>query len=195
MAVGCGGADKKEKKAEKSDEGKQVDVDIAYKVGDYYNENGMKGVVFEVSADGRHGKIVSLDQTSAPWDSRVDVTDNGDWINGTETGANSMSDGKVNTDKIMSRSDNKYFEAFVWCREKGGDWYLPAVDELQTIYNNKSAINSSLAEYGGVILEDWLYRSSTESSGICAWLVIMSNGVTGSSDKYFNYYVRAVSAF
>ncbi|MBE6203019.1 MAG: serine/threonine protein kinase, partial [Rikenellaceae bacterium] len=31
-----------------------------YKVGDYYNENGKEGVVFEVSDDGRHGKIVSL---------------------------------------------------------------------------------------------------------------------------------------
>lgn len=30
-----------------------------YKIGDYYNDgNGVRGYVFEVSADGRHGKIV-----------------------------------------------------------------------------------------------------------------------------------------
>ena len=34
-----------------------------YKVGDYYNENGKEGVVFEVSADGQHGKIVSMTQS------------------------------------------------------------------------------------------------------------------------------------
>ncbi len=39
-----------------------------YKVGDYYNEKGKEGVVFEVSADGRSGKIVSLDETFAQWD-------------------------------------------------------------------------------------------------------------------------------
>ncbi len=40
-----------------------------YSVGDYYNENGKEGVVFEVSDGGRHGKIVSLDETEATWDS------------------------------------------------------------------------------------------------------------------------------
>ncbi len=43
-----------------------------YSIGDYYNENGKRGVVFEVWDGGRHGKIVSLDETKAPWDSRVE---------------------------------------------------------------------------------------------------------------------------
>ncbi len=30
-----------------------------YNVGDYYNVDGKKGVVFEVSEDGKHGKIIS----------------------------------------------------------------------------------------------------------------------------------------
>ncbi len=194
LAVGCGGADKKEKKTEKSDEGKQVDVGIAYKVGDYYNENGKEGVVFEVSADGRHGKIVSLDQTSAPWDSRVDLTDNGEWINGTETGANSKSDGKANTDIIMSRSDSKYFEAFVWCRNKGNDWYLPVVVELKAIYDNKSKINSTLAKYGAQLKDD-CYWSSSEDDEFRAWFVSMYDGDTYCNLKSFDLYVRAVSAF
>ena len=32
-----------------------------YKVGDYYNVGGKEGVVFEVTPDGKHGKIVALD--------------------------------------------------------------------------------------------------------------------------------------
>ena len=31
----------------------------SYKVGDYYNVDGKKGVVFEVSEDGRHGTIIA----------------------------------------------------------------------------------------------------------------------------------------
>ena len=31
-----------------------------YKVGDVYEMSGKKGIVFEVSADGQHGKIISL---------------------------------------------------------------------------------------------------------------------------------------
>lgn len=31
-----------------------------YKVGDVYSASGKKGVVFEVTADGKHGKIVAL---------------------------------------------------------------------------------------------------------------------------------------
>lgn len=40
-----------------------------YKVGDYYDVEGKKGVVFEVSEDGRHGKIIALTQPEGimPW--------------------------------------------------------------------------------------------------------------------------------
>ncbi|MBQ8493326.1 MAG: protein kinase, partial [Alistipes sp.] len=74
-----------------------VPEEKTYKVGDYYNENGKQGVVFEVWDGGRHGKIVSLDETQAEWDSRaIDG-------NSPRTYADSKSDGKANTDKIMSR--------------------------------------------------------------------------------------------
>jgi hypothetical protein len=168
-----------------------------YKIGDYYNKNGKEGVVFEVWDGGRHGKIVSLNQTLAPWDSRDRWDDNKKkYINGTETVANSESDGKANTDKIMNRSDSEYFEAFVWCRKKGDDWYLPAVKELETISNNKSAINSTLAEHGGTELI--LYWSSTEyaeNAEFCAWLVGMDDVYTGYGNKSNDFFVRAVSVF
>ena len=35
-----------------------------YKVGDLYDVNGKKGVVFEVSEDGQHGKIIAADIVS-----------------------------------------------------------------------------------------------------------------------------------
>lgn len=38
-----------------------------WKVGDFYDVNGKQGVVFVVSSDGQHGRIVSLEQTKCNW--------------------------------------------------------------------------------------------------------------------------------
>ena len=172
-----------------------------YQVGDYYNENGKEGVVFKVWDDGRHGKIVSLDETKAPWDSRVKWDSANGYSGGTCTYADSESDGKANTDKIMSRSDSQYFDAFEWCRAKGSSWYLPAIDELKQIYNNIDKLNSTLSQYGGTALTNYRYWSSTEyvdyDPEFRALDLYMGDGdtYTYSHIKYCNFYVRAVSAF
>ena len=166
------------------------DTTAPYKVGDYYNVNGKQGVVFEVWDNGRHGKIVSLDETSSQW-----CTDE-QYNKGIALGLTNKSNGKVKTDKVMQRGDSDQYPAFVWCRKKGADWYLPAYDELKTISNNKSAINSTLAKYG-TELNDW-HWSSTEYKDdpeFCAWSVVMGNGGTYNTTKYSYYFVRAVSAF
>ena len=41
--------------------------DGIYQIGDYYNRNGNKGVVIEISNGGRNGKILSLDETECSW--------------------------------------------------------------------------------------------------------------------------------
>ena len=167
-----------------------------YAVGDYYNENGKRGVVFQVWDGGRHGKIISLDETRAVWDSRVKWDSANGYSGGTRTYADSESDGKANTDKIMARSDSQYFDAFKWCRAKGSSWYLPAKDELKQIYNNKDKLNSTLSQYGTAIT--YWYWTSTESvyySELCAWLVRMGNGGPDNDSKCNDNYVRAVSAF
>ena len=169
---------------------------VTYNVGDYYNENGKEGVVFEVWDGGRHGKIVSMDKTQTQWDTRVKVglfNGNG----GVCTNADSETDGKANTDKIMARSDRDYFPAFTWCRAKGDSWYLPAKSELMEIYRNRRAINKTMSHHNGVVLFS-NYWSSTEdaaNSKFCACPVFMNFGYTFYKLKHFNYYVRAVSAF
>ena len=159
-----------------------------YKVGDYYNENGKEGVVFEVWDDGRHGKIVSLDEAKLQW-----CTDS-QYNKQIVVGASSESDGEANTDKVMRRSDKNQYPAFTWCRAKGTDWYLPAKNELMTIYNNKSAINSTLELYGDALTTGW-YLSSTENGEWYAWFVGMYAGGTLDFNKYYSNFVRAVSAF
>ena len=181
-------------------EGKSKDVKrgslttAPYAVGDYYNENGIEGIVFEVWDGGRHGKIVSLDETKVTWDSRVKY-EYGQYKNGTKTYADSESDGKANTNKLMSRSDSLYFLAAKWCRDKGASWYLPANNELRVIYNNKDQIKNSLTEVGATTLHNSEYWSSTEEDEFCAWGVNMLYGLTYNDYKINDLYVRAVSAF
>ena len=45
-----------------------VTTQNTYKVGDYYNVDGKEGVVFEVTSDGRHGKIISRNETRSNWE-------------------------------------------------------------------------------------------------------------------------------
>jgi len=179
-------------KEEKNTENEALpEISTTYKIGDYYNENDKQGVVFEVTADGRHGKIVSLDKAELGW-----CTDE-QYEEGIKLGLTYEKDGKANTDEVMERGDSDQYPAFVWCRNKGADWYLPAKNELKAIYNNKSKINSTLAEYNAEKIEG-LYWSSTENEDnpeFCAWGVYMPSGNTYNDFKYNYYYVRAVSDF
>ena len=164
------------------------DTTAPYKVGDYYNENGKEGVVFEVWDNGRHGKIVSLDEAELQWCTSEQYEE------GIAIGLTNERDGKVNTDKVMQRGDSDQYPAFVWCRNKGADWYLPAKYELNAIFNSKSAINSTLAEYNAEQIAGE-YWSSTEVGALYAWSAGMGRGLTGFDRKNYDYYVRAVSAF
>lgn len=81
------------------------------------------------------------------------------------------------------------------CTSLGKGWRLPSKSEVQAVYNQKSAINSTLASMAENGLSGNTYWSSDEYNSDCAWLVFMSNGYTNGSSKNLNYYVRAVSAF
>ena len=162
-----------------------------YKVGDYYDDGTKQGVVFDVWDGGRHGKIVSLDQDYEQWCSDAQYNRR------VVTGASSNSDGKANTDKVMLRKDSAEYSAFVWCRAKGKDWYLPANDELKLLLHDnrvRQAVNRTLNERGGNTLYVY-YWSSTEEDEFCARDVYMGYGNTHTNPKDYDGYVRAVSAF
>ena len=183
------------------------DKSNTYKVGDYFNENGKKGVVFQVWDGGRHGKIISLDQIKAKWDSwlicvekkRLFRPSEYEYENVTRTYADSRNDGMSNTNKVIARVHNNYFDAFIWCRNKGNDWYLPALEELKIIYNMKGKLNETLCQYGETTIADFLYWSSTEYNDydpkVATWFVDMRNGNANFSTKSHNLSVRAVSTF
>ena len=161
-----------------------------YKVGDYYDDGKKQGVVFEVCDNGQHGKIVSLDQKQLRW------CESDRWykLDRKSIGVTSKSDGQSNTDIVMSRSDYNNYPAFAWCREQGEDWYLPSQNELLSLYHVKNQINKVLLDRCKEMLNGICYWSSTEHE-FCAWAVYMYDGNTRYNLKYFDFYVRAVSAF
>ena len=168
----------------------------AYKVGDYYDDGTKQGVVFEVSEDGRHGKIVSLEQSRSRWCSECEYRIR---ITGIiKTGATDRRNGMTNQRKIEQIDNwrNKY-PAFAWCADLGYGWYLPAIEELQKIYRVKDVVNKQLECQGRAKLAEFgaWYWSSTEVGARGAWYVYMSNGDTGRKLMGFNFFLRAVSAF
>ena len=142
--------------------------DKTYEKGDFYNENGIRGVIFKVSEDGSHGLIVSLDESEAEA-----------WATGfpAATGADSQSDVKANMEAIGAIADwQMKFPAFAWCEMKNAagvkGWYLPAYDELGCLYETyaagKDAFNKTLADNGGTAIaptgESPYYWSSSENA-------------------------------
>ena len=173
-----------------------------YKVGDYYNDGKKQGVVFEVSADGKHGKIVSMTQSSEWLEWSSDGAERKRLI-----GADSRSDGAYNMAKVKTVANwREKYPAFKWCADLGKGWYLPSIMELKKFTLDNAvhdAVNRTLTSIGGEKLfnRDWKgYWSSTESNVqdfgmFCAWFVTKLGGNTYLHPKNNDYYVRAVSAF
>lgn len=171
-----------------------------YDVGYYYDDGTKQGVVFEVTDDGRHGKIVSLTESSKVINWASDENEQKRLI-----GADDKHNGANNMAKVKQMEGWRYkYPAFAWCADLGEGWYLPAIEELKKFTLDSAihdAINRTLAKKGKILANKggrrW-YWSSTEysiSNGSCAWLVSMYDGYTRDSSKNYNCYVRAVSAF
>lgn len=180
-----------------------------YEIGEFYNENGIKGVVCALSEDKQHGLIISLDQIYLPWN----VFRKPDLF---MVGVEDRTDGMVNMQTVeryiaehnLSWDD---FPAFKWCREKGEGWYLPSIDELLTIghnynggiraQNNRKArnkFNNALKDAGGKRMDRMVYYfSSTEKNEKEAYTSHMSPEPPYVVDipKYNKFLVRAVHKF
>jgi hypothetical protein len=116
---------------------------------------------------------------------------------GYTTGSTSYTDGPANQadvyahvmngDGTYNPDDGYTPNAFVLCHDLtyGGrsDWYLPARDELDVLYNNAAAI-------GGFDTSGTYYWSSSEHSYSHAWRRRFSDGGQGTNDKKYTYAVR-----
>lgn len=170
-----------------------------YKVGDYYDDGVKQGVVFDVWDAGRHGKIVSLNECLTRWCSIAQYHMDKDSI--WEGAEMSHLDGKLNTNRVMSWANSSEYLAFVWCRQMGVDWYLPAIDELKLLllnYDVRNLVDSTLEYQKATKLFNKIvyksYWSSTEKDQFCAWYIRTLYDVN-FTNKPSECYVRAVATF
>lgn len=110
--------------------------------------------------------------------------------NWTVTGVTSTSDGLANTNTLVALVDaGTPYRAAVNCRQLGPDWYLPAKDELEFLYNNRT-----LGALNGTLPTGNEYVSSTEASNANVWLLDFATGVFdgSSTNKYDSSRLRCV---
>lgn len=92
---------------------------------------------------------------------------------------------------VESEEKLNFDEAQQFCQAEGGR--CPTIDELTGIYLNKEKINAALKAANLPELKESWYWSSTEGSSLYAWVLRMSDGNRGYSNKnYNNMYVRPV---
>ncbi len=162
-----------------------------YKIGDYYNENGKEGIVFEVDAAGCHGKIMAMRdlQKKLAWCTSVE------WNNRLEIGVEDEVDGMKNMEVVRRIFGWKEkYPAFAGCAALGEGWYLPAKEELERLYGNAEYLSRQAEVFGGLPFA-FVYWSSSEGGSTHAWVVDFGSGVFYINSKYYQYRVRPVAAF
>ena len=167
----------------------------SYQVGDYYDQNGLKGVVFEVDATGKHGKIVHMNEDY------VALT----WFNYNSSYLQVLGtdkyDGEENHALVAKSNMKSKYSAFTWCERSGKGWYLPAIGELEDLALNSAtlnAVNNTLKEKGGEPLTARKYASSSESNKYAFWYLQMAGNkraCEGSKTIKSAYVIRPVAKF
>lgn len=204
-------------------EGDGRQTQAPYKIGDFYNENGVVGMVYKITDSGMHGMITSLKNTSTVWA-----------VSGTLTNALDQNDGMNNMNIIKQLTDwESRYPAFKWCddlnRNGVSGWYLPSINELKELYAGFCGLDeypgyetdasvrygearynfeATLRKKGGygmlnTVIEPYvpslIYMSSTEINsssfnGVRFYDGLVTNGSkTDTSYKY--YIIRAVRPF
>ncbi len=137
------------------------------------------GIVFAISGGVNYVARTADDSTSAQWGC----------YNVLITGADSTTNGAQNTIDIVNGCAEANRAARI-CSDlsSGGyaDWYLPAKDQLNTMYSLRATI-------GGFTTN--LYWSSTEGSSGNAWSQFFFTGYQFSNDKYGGGYVRCIRSY
>ena len=184
--------------------------DMRFEVGQYYDYNGVRGIVCITNEEGMHGLIISLDEVMIEWSTfrkeelrKVGATDQHDGAKNMEAVADYIAKNNLTWD---------HFPAFKWCKEKGEGWYLPSIDEVlqlgnhfnggNRMHNNRQArlrFNETLKEKGGERIDGkCFYFSSTEFDerfAQSAHMGLEAPYVYNDIPKYSKFLIRAFHKF
>ncbi len=160
----------------------------------YIGEKFGGGVIFYLWKDQnniQHGLIVSIvNQSGGTTYSNV----NGN------IGASTTWDGQLNT-SLMAAQSGATSGAWKFCEDYvyGGfsDWYLPSIDQLNLLFNNRFLVNKALATIPGAsqLTEADYWSSSQLSAFFNAWTFYFTTGTAFVQDKGLNKTVRAIREF
>jgi hypothetical protein len=165
----------------------------------YIGEEFGGGIIFHLWRDPatnlEKGLIMSLnDLGTVAWSS----------VTGSLVSATSTWNGLANTNLIIAQHGGGGSSAAKLCRDFNGgsfdDWYLPAVDEINILFNNRFTTNPSLSSAGGTQIEFNListptYWTSNETDATNSVIYTLNTGSTGSVLKNALRRVRAIRKF
>jgi hypothetical protein len=146
----------------------------------YLGEPYLGGIIFELykGSDGlEHGLIVALTESYGQWQTT-----------GTLVNANRSFDGAYNTALMTGSPISSYIITL------GAGWYIPSIDELGKLYNNRLYVNNALLTSGNSLLTS-SYWSSFEWSITNAFTFNFINNVVNNPVKPTSYPVRGIRAF
>ena len=161
----------------------------ALAIGDIYQG----GVVFSLDGNGGGLVVAMSDVASGEWgcyDIDLPNVPNVYYNGGVPVGQGAeIGDGISNTNAILL--DCPGAPAALAARSLGEDWFLPSINELKKIYDNRDDLEgvsgfSPFSDY---------YWSSTEFGSSSAWVQFFDNGDQINVNKSFPSSVRAVRAF
>jgi hypothetical protein len=149
---------------------------FSHYIGEFF-DGGVIFCLWKDSLGAEHGLIVNLQHYGDRTFSNVNCT----LSSPPAAGAHSRWDGFYNSQLIASQPGHTSSCA-KFCldltNQGKDDWYLPAIDELITLWNSRFIVNMSLQGIGDMV--DFNYWSSTEIDGCSAWYYAYFQG-NGSS--------------
>ncbi len=157
------------------------------------------GVVF----DQANRLAIALDPEAVKWwvDNPFDVPTLSNYSSPSEATADWQ--GKNNTRLVLEYCKTnerrgcpavEYVNRYKTEGTQAGDWYVPAMGELNAIYQNKDVLNMALGTIGGTELYSEHWSSSESPSGL-VWIQDFYDGVVDNSTVYAKLFVRPVLAF
>lgn len=148
----------------------------------YLGKDTLGGIVCYIykGEDGLdHGLIVSK------------IDDDGPWQNNNSTkGADSSWDGEFNTGKMSNSPIKNWVSA-----NFSGEWYIPSIDELARLWQNRLHVNKAMFEGGYSLLRYIEHWSSSELNRHSARVFNFGSGGASTLTKGNFGYVRAVRKF